>query len=604
MAKPNNKIPCRAPICVLKFGSSVLTKIEDYDAAAHEIYRHVRNGEKVVAVVSALAGETDALFGLADLVGVTPPADLTARLVRVGELKSSALMALALANVGIRTSVLDPHEIGLTADGDALDANLTGIDADAVAARLTTNEVLVAPGFIAEGQNGVVTLGRGGTDLTAVFFAHEIGADRVRLIKDVDGVYARDPNKYADAARFDALDYDEAVKVSAGLIQEKAILEAKAKGVVIEVASPGKCYATRVAHTPIEEGPRAKDPQLKVALLGRGAVGEGTLQHLLDRPDLFTLGPVLVRNVEAHQASAPEGIVFTNDLDTALANKPDIIVELVGGADWPADIIERGLNENAHIVTANKAALAKHYDRLVPKAYDKGLALHFSAAVGGGTPIIEALDRLAVESGVRQIEGVMNGTGNYLLARLSEGWSFDAALKKAQELGFAEADPSTDVDGHDAADKLSLIIRRAFGRDVAPNRIPKQSLADITPELAQAALARGEVLKQVGTAALNPDGSITAKVEILSLPQDHPLAAAKNEQNAFLVTERTGQVHIVFGKGAGRWPTAASVFADIMDIYRTIVRQQSGIHTEAPKRPMLSDAFHEAHEDALARPAE
>lgn len=164
----------------------------------------------------------------------------------------------------------------------------------------------------------------------------------------------------------------------------------------------------------------------------------------------------------------------------------------------------------------------------------------------------------------------MNGTANFLLGRLSEGWAFDAAVAKAQELGFAEADPATDVDGHDAADKLSILVREAFGAALPSAEIAKESLRSVTPERAQAALARGEVLKQVGRCRLGADGVLFAEVAIEALPASHPLAGARNEENRFLVTDADGHVHPVYGKGAGRWPTTAAMFADIMDLQRRL----------------------------------
>jgi homoserine dehydrogenase len=224
------------------------------------------------------------------------------------------------------------------------------------------------------------------------------------------------------------------------------------------------------------------------------------------------------------------------------------------------------------VVTANKAAVAKHWDSLHASAARHGGALRFSGAVGGGAPILETLGRL--EGRVVSVEGVMNGTCNYLLSRLAEGWSFDQALAKAQELGFAEADPSADVDGHDAADKLSILVRKCFGVSLLPKWIDKHSLRDLVAEAPAEALERGEVLKQVGSCRLRPDGSVEAEVRIVSLPRQHPLALTRNEENRFLVTDVDGKVHDVFGKGAGRWPTATAVFADVMDAQRALLGRE------------------------------
>jgi homoserine dehydrogenase len=181
-------------------------------------------------------------------------------------------------------------------------------------------------------------------------------------------------------------------------------------------------------------------------------------------------------------------------------------------------------------------------------------------------PVLEAVGRLRGE--LRSIQGVMNGTSNFLLGKLGEGSDFAHAVAEAQVLGFAEADPSADVDGDDAAAKLSILIRLAFGVSLPPDLIPKQSLRDLPDGAAAAALANNRVLKQVGRCEMRDDGSIHAEVSLCELPADHPLSAPRNEENCFLLGRADGGVHILHGKGAGRWPTAASVMADVMDIQR------------------------------------
>jgi homoserine dehydrogenase len=561
-------------LCVLKFGSSVLEREEDYRTAAQEVYRHIRDGEKIVAVVSALAGETDSLLAQAASVGGEPSPALVARLARVGELRSAALMGLALCRMGIRACVLDPHEMGLLATGDPLDADLDGLDADAVNAKFVDHDVIVVPGFTAgHEEHGVVTLGRGGTDLSAVFFAARLGSKRVRLLKDVDGVYAEDPASNPRAERYGVLSYEAAAEASKGLIQPKAIDAAKAEGIAIEVAAIGHHEATLVAALPARKEVPVRFPRLRVALLGCGAVGAGVLSCLAQRPDLFDVNPVLVRHPDRH--AGENGQSFTDSLDVALALAPDLVVELIGGVYYPAEIMGAALRRGVHVVTANKAAVARHYDALYAAADSGGASVAYSAGVGGGAPILETIERLRGHGALVAVEGVMNGTANFLLGKLDEGWAFDDAVAKAQELGFAEADPSTDVDGHDAADKLSILVRNAFGQVLPAAQILRQSLRDVTPQQIKAARARGETLKQVGRCRLLDDGSVRAEVRIESLPASHPLAGARNEENRFLVTDGEHQVHAVYGKGAGRWPTTAAVFADIMDLQRRLAAAPS-----------------------------
>ncbi len=561
-------------LCVLKFGSSVLEREDDYRTAAQEIYRHIRDGEKIVAVVSALAGETDRLLGQAASVGGDPAPALVARVARVGELHSAALMALALCRMGMRACVLDPHEMGLLATGEPLDADLESLDVDAVNAMFVDHEVIVVPGFTAgHEEHGVVTLGRGGTDLSAVFFAARLGSKRVRLLKDVDGVYAEDPAKNPQAERYGALGYDAAAEASAGLIQPKAIEAAKEEGIAIEVAAIGHHEATVISAAPARKEVPVRFPRLRVALLGCGAVGAGVLSCLGQRPDLFEVGPVLVRHPERHRDAGDYR--FTTDLEEAVGGEIDLLVEAMGGVDYPADVMCAALRRGVHVVTANKGAVAKHYDALHACAEAGSVSLAYSSSVGGGVPVLETIERLRADGSVVSVEGVMNGTANFLLDRLGEGWAFADAVAKAQELGFAEADPAADVDGHDAADKLSILARDALGVVLPPGRIVRQSLREVNQRVLRAAAGRGEVLKQVGRCRLLEDGSVKAEVRIESLPLAHPLAGARGEENRFLILDGEGHVHALYGKGAGRWPTTAALFGDVMDLQRRLAAAPS-----------------------------
>ena len=577
-----------APLSVLKFGGSVLTSPEDYHAAAAEAYRHLRAGEKVIVIVSALYGHTDKLVREADSTHDGADAAMRARLVRLGEFKSAALAGLALSRLGVRTRVLDPHEIGLMAEGDPLDADLCALDRDAFEKVLADHDAVVVPGFTAgHAEHGAVTLGRGGTDLTAVFFAEQMGARRVRLVKDVDGVYTDDPARDPDARRYDRLDYETALQASRGLIQPKAIEAARAAGLVIEVAAMGAEEASVIAKGPAVLGRVRQQRPMRVALLGCGAVGSGVLDHLVHRPELFAVAPVLVRDLAKH-GDDPRAL-FTEDPEAALGERPDVVVEVMGGADVPADVMRAALRGGAHVVTANKAAVAKHYDGLHAAARQGGAMLAYSAAVGGGVPVLE-LVALRKSAGVQALEGVMNGTGNFILDQLGAGIAFDDAVAEAQRLGFAEADPSADVDGHDAADKLSILVREAFGVHLPPDCISTQSLSEVSADAARAALSQGLVFKQIGRAHRDASGQVRAAVSVEAVPQRHPLAGARNEENRFLLTMADGSVQALYGKGAGRWPTAAAVFADLMDVQRAWAGARAAPRGASSSLPPLQQA--------------
>lgn len=565
---PDHAVPhCNdEPLCVIKFGGSVLTDLKAYADAAAETYRHVRAGEKAIVIVSALQGETDSLYAENELVGGGASSAATARLVRLGEFRSAALMGLALERIGLRAAVVDPHEIGLLAEGDPLDADLCGLDVERVRDRIAEADALVVPGFTAcHDTAGAAVLGRGGTDLSAVLFAAKIGAGRARLIKNVDGVYSGNPAHDPAAARFDRLDYCAARKASQGLIQDKAIHAAEKAGVELEIAAMGAGAASRVLPGPAVVGAAGKARRQRIALLGCGAVGSGVLDHVERRRDLFALNPVLVRHPEIR--AADRRAEFTGEQANSLSANPDILVEMMGGADGPAELMIQALDAGVNVVTANKAAVARHYDALHDAARRGGAHLAYSAAVGGGAPMIELVRRLK-PIGVSAVSGVMNGTANFILSKLGAGEAFEDALADAQRLGFAEADPSADVEGHDAADKLSILIREAFGIALAPDLIPKQSLAEITPEMCAQAAQEGKVYKQMARARRVAAGAVDAEIVIEPVAMSHPFAGARNEENRALLTDSRGQIHAIYGKGAGRWPTAAAVFADIMDIQR------------------------------------
>ena len=219
---------------------------------------------------------------------------------------TTSMMALALSRAGLRVAILDPHEMGLVAEGSPLDSDLIGLDAKSMWAKIDANDIVVLPGFIADNaEHGVVTLGRGGTDLSAVFFADQLDAHRVRLIKDVDGVYEEDPARNPNAHRYEQLNYSDAEQASTGLIQAKAIRTADEKSVLIQVAALGSAQETTIARLPALKARPARPERLKVALLGCGAVGAGVLELLQSHPNLFEVGPVLVRNPDRHERVSP-----------------------------------------------------------------------------------------------------------------------------------------------------------------------------------------------------------------------------------------------------------------------------------------------------------
>jgi homoserine dehydrogenase len=363
--------------------------------------------------------------------------------------------------------------------------------------------------------------------------------------------------------RFSELTWDEVMRVGSQIVQPKTARLGKQWKVEFEVAGSLSPVVTVV-------GARQKEPvqdealpeKLKIAVLGCGTVGGGVCQALARLGSVCEVVQVGVRRPEqAVAAGVIEGVI-TSDLDKVVSGDADVVIEVMGGLDPAAGLIERALLQGKHVITANKAVIALHGARLHEIARERGVSLRCSAAVGGAVPMIEAV-RSAV-GGVVRCEGIVNGTTNFVLTLLSQGKSFDEAVKMAQEAGFAEADPSRDLDGLDAEDKLRVLAAEAFGeegRNVNVRRVGlrPQNLEDVD------AVRQGRVrhlakLEKVGD-------HVHASVEPVVLSAGHPLLSVRGAGNALAVTSGDGSVMMVKGKGAGRWPTTEAVIADVLDVW-------------------------------------
>ena len=240
------------PLTVLKFGSSLLSSEGDLPAAAAEIARWRDRGDRVLAVVSAIGNTTNTLLAAAREICADPDPTSLSFLLSTGESRAAALLALALGAAGISASLLDPARIGLRTVGPPLDSEPCGLDAERVFAALGESEVAVVPGFFGRGSAGEITLlGRGGSDLTALFLAHRLGASRCRLLKNVDGVHERDPATFRGSnIRYAELDYEDALRLRARVVQEKALRFAKSRRLRFEVGAPGMDHATVIGPFP------------------------------------------------------------------------------------------------------------------------------------------------------------------------------------------------------------------------------------------------------------------------------------------------------------------------------------------------------------------
>lgn len=552
-------------IIVLKLGGSVLETEESLPLAVHEIYRWVRQGYRVIAVVSAFGGRTNALLEQAAAYGDALPAGALATLAATGEETSAALLTMCLDRAGIAAECADAATIGLRTRGATLDAEPVSVDVDALRGKLKDAAVVVVPGFTGRDERGGTTLlGRGGSDLTALFLAQALGG-RCRLVKDVRGVYEHDPALGDSPGRFAELTWDEVVRVGSQIVQPKTARLGKQWKATFEVAGSLSPVVTVV-------GPRQKEPvqdaalpgRLKVAVLGCGTVGGGVCQSLARLGHVCEVVGVGVRRREqAIAVGVSEGLV-TNDLESVARSPADVVIELMGGTDPAARLIEDALRNSKHVITANKAVIALHGARLHQIAREQGVMLRYSAAVGGAVPMIEAVRQVAAAGGVARCEGIVNGTTNFVLTLLSEGKSFDEAVKAAQVAGFAEADPSRDLDGLDAEDKLRVLAQEAFGESARGMEVQRVGLRP--GNLSEVdGVGEGRV-RHLATLEWT-EGGVRARVEPVTLETGHPLLAVRGAGNALAVTCRDGSVTVVKGKGAGRWPTTEAVIADVVDVW-------------------------------------
>ncbi len=319
--------------------------------------------------------------------------------------------------------------------------------------------------------------------------------------------------------------------------------------------------------------------ELRVGLLGLGTIGTGVAQLLLTHRDLLEqrLGKAvrLVRICDL-DITRDRGVdLSTVELTTDAARiieAPDIdlVIELMGGLEPARSFVRTALEHGKHVVTANKALIAKHGEELFPLAAENGLQIGFEAAVGGGIPCMKALREGLAANAIQSIYGILNGTCNYILTKMeTEGAAFDEVLAQAQDLGYAEADPTFDIEGIDTAHKLSILAAMAFGSKIKFDDIYTEGIARISAGDIDSARELGYRIKLLGIAKPHGNGDaqmIEMRVHPTLVTLDSQLAQVSDSYNAVQITgDFVGQT-MFFGQGAGERPTASAVVADIVDI--------------------------------------
>lgn len=323
---------------------------------------------------------------------------------------------------------------------------------------------------------------------------------------------------------------------------------------------------------------------IKIALLGAGTVGSGVIQALSMNADIIAgrsgayieIKKILVRDAKK-QRTEVNGILLTDNFDEILDDEEiSIVVEVMGGLSPARDYMLRSMAAGKHVVTANKDVIAQHLSELYTAANENTVDFLYEASVGGGIPIIKPLKECLTANKISEIMGVINGTTNYMLTKMTEKHiSYDAVLRRAQEKGYAEANPSADVDGLDAARKAAILASLAFDTVIEFEDVSVEGISHITEDDIEYGLNLGYVIKLLAVGR-NTDDGIDVRVHPVFLPKTHPLASVNGVFNAVFVRGDVIGDAMFYGRGAGALPTASAVVADIIEVVRDIVSGTTG----------------------------
>ncbi len=335
----------------------------------------------------------------------------------------------------------------------------------------------------------------------------------------------------------------------------------------------------------------------KLGFLGMGTVGAGAANILLDPIDRHPLlREVKIEAVGVRSLAKPRAVnlpsaVFTTDLES-IVTRPDLdaVVEVMGGIAPAKDLVLKAIAAGKHVITANKALLALHGREIFTAAEAKGVRVLLEAAVCGGIPVIQTLKQGLGGNRLTLVMGIVNGTTNYILTRMGEGGvGFAEALAEAQDLGYAEADPTADVDGHDAADKIAILASLAFGARIDIQQVQREGIRGVTALDMECAARLGYTVKLLAIAQ-RVGSQVAVRVHPTLVPRSHPLARVTGVTNAVMVEgEPIGRLFFS-GPGAGAGATASAVVGDILTV-AAAVRESQGVLT-----PLLG-CFHEGYAD-------
>jgi len=323
---------------------------------------------------------------------------------------------------------------------------------------------------------------------------------------------------------------------------------------------------------------------INIGLLGLGTIGTGVAEVLLSKADKLTgqigipliLQKILVHDTDKQRSIELEPHMLTNHADDVINNpEVNIIIEVIGGEHPALEYIKQAISNGKHVVTANKEVIAKHGYELLSLARKHDVGLRYEASVGGGIPLISAFQQDLAVNDISAIYAILNGTTNYILTQMSqEGLDFASALKRAQELGYAEANPTNDIEGIDAAYKLAIISSLAFHSNVNPVDIYREGISRLQAKDFRYAKEFGYAIKLLAIAKKDGE-AIELRVHPVFIPEDSQLAKVDDVYNAIQVEGNLTGKLIFYGQGAGAMPTSSAIMADVLAIARNIYHGRS-----------------------------
>jgi len=317
--------------------------------------------------------------------------------------------------------------------------------------------------------------------------------------------------------------------------------------------------------------------ELVIGMLGCGVVGSQVLRLLEEDSGDFAarsgaklkLKKIAVRDLKANRGNVPANLLTVDPNSIVADPEIDIVIEVMGGLEPARTLLLTAISNGKSVITANKALLAHHGAELFEAADKKGVDLYYEAAVAGAIPIIRPLRESIVGDHVFRIMGIVNGTTNFILTKMDEsGSDFAVALKEAQQLGFAEADPTADVEGHDAAAKAAILAGLAFHTRVNIKDVTCQGITKISARDIAVARDINHVIKLLAIAEINEKGEVSVRVQPTLIPRQHPLASVRGSFNAVFVEAESAGELMFYGRGAGGAPTASAVLGDLIAIAR------------------------------------